>query len=165
MATHFLTPSPHHPITSPLLTPTAVSGYLSSVMYTFFLILLILDAVVLSAAVLLQSGSGGGLSAEFGGASSTDAFVGNRQAATLLTKASWWGGGIFLGLCFILSLMSMHTTAPRSVFENQGAQEAPAPQPVAPLPLESTAAPSAGAPLPLGTSKAPQPAKSTTPAR
>jgi len=101
-------------------------------MYTFFLILLILDAFVLSAAVLLQSGQGGGLAASFGGASSTDAFVGNRQAATLLTKASWWGGGIFLGICFILSMLSVRSSAPRSVFENQPAQQA-APAPLAPL--------------------------------
>jgi len=128
-------------------------------MYTFFLILLILDGFVLAAAVLLQSGQGGGLAASFGGASSTDAFVGNRQAATLLTKASWWGGGIFLALCFMLSLLSMRSSTPRSVFENQPAQQA-APAPLT-LPLESGGA-AAPAP-PLGNAKAP--AKSTTPAR
>ena len=129
-------------------------------MYTFFLILLILDAFVLAAAVLLQSGQGGGLAASFGGASSTDAFVGNRQAATLLTKASWWGGGIFLGLCFILSLLSMRSATPHSVFENQPGQQA------APLPLQGNgqaASPTPAAAPPLGNAKAP--AKSTTPAR
>jgi len=134
-------------------------------MYTFFLILLILDAFVLAAAVLLQSGQGGGLAASFGGASSTDAFVGNRQAATLLTKASWWGGGIFLGLCFILSMLSMRTSTPRSVFESQPAQQA-APAPLAPIPLENNGKSAARAPAaspPLGAQKAP--AKSSTPAR
>ena len=115
-------------------------------MFTFFLILLIVDALVLGAAVLLQAGQGGGLAAEFGGASSTDAFVGGRQAANLLTRASWWAGGIFLGLCFILSLLSARSAQPRSVLQGQF-QEQAAPAPLAPLPLEN-AAPPAGTPAP-----------------
>ena len=124
-------------------------------MYTFFLVLLVLDAFVLAAAVLLQSGQGGGLAASFGGASSTDAFVWNRQAATLLTKASWWGGGIFLALCFILSMLSSRSAQPRSVFEQPTTQEA-APAPLAPLPLENAAPSQTPARTPpLGTSKTP----------
>ena len=123
-------------------------------MYTFFLILLVLDAAVLAAAVLLQSGQGGGLAASFGGASSTDAFVGNRQAATLLTKASWWGGGIFLALCFVLSMLSSRSAQPRSVFEQQSTQEAPAP--LAPLPLQNAAPSQTPAQNPpIGNSKTP----------
>ena len=65
-------------------------------MYTLLLVLLILDALVLGAAILLQAGKGGGLSANFGGASSSaDSVIGTRQAGNLLTKASWWCGGIF----------------------------------------------------------------------
>ena len=76
-------------------------------MYTLLLVLLILDALVLGAAILLQAGKGGGLSANFGGASSSaDSVIGTRQAGNLLTKASWWCGGIFLGLAFVLQLMS-----------------------------------------------------------
>src|SRR6266513_3422053 len=87
-------------------------------LYTFLLSLLVIDCVVLIAAVLLQSGKGGGLAASFGGASSSpDAFIGIRQAGNLLTKASWWSGGIFHGLCFVLQIMSTHTSAPRSVLE------------------------------------------------
>ena len=72
-------------------------------MYTFLLTLLILDAIILAIAVLLQSGKGGGLAASFGGASSSsDSVIGTRQAGNLLTKASWWCGGVFLGLAFIL---------------------------------------------------------------
>ncbi len=124
-------------------------------MYTFFLILLILDAFVLAIAVLLQSGQGGGLAASFGGASSTDAFVGNRQAATLLTKASWWGGGLFLALCFILSILSSRSAQPRSILAQPSQQEA-APAPLAPLPLENAAPSQAPAQTPpLGSSKAP----------
>jgi preprotein translocase subunit SecG len=107
-------------------------------MFNVFLVLLVIDALVLGAAVLLQAGQGGGLAAEFGGASSTDAFVGGRQAATLLTRASWWAGGIFLGLCFVLSLLSARATAPRSVLQGQFQQQA-APAPLAPLPLQGAA--------------------------
>lgn len=123
-------------------------------MFTFFLILLIIDAALLFAAVLLQAGQGGGLAAEFGGASSTDAFVGGRQAATLLTKASWWTGGLFLGLCFILSLLSTRSAAPRSVLQGQFQQEE-APAPIAPLPLQN-AAPSGTPPVQDGSTPAQQ---------
>src|ERR671932_1103388 len=87
-------------------------------MYTFLLILLILDCIVLVAAILLQSGKGSGLAATFGGVSSSaDAILGTRAAGNLLTKASWWCGGIFLGLAFLLSLMSARTRRPTSVLD------------------------------------------------
>ena len=110
-------------------------------LYTFLLILLVIDCFVLIAAVLLQSGKGGGLAASFGGASSSpDALIGIRQAGNLLTTASWWSGGIFLGLAFILQLMSTHTSAPRSVLEKglgtQPTNVAPAPTSAPAVPLE-----------------------------
>jgi preprotein translocase subunit SecG len=96
-------------------------------MYTFLLILLILDSAVLIAAILLQSGKGTGLAASFGGASSSpDAFIGIRQAGNLLTKASWWAGGIFLFLSFVLQLMSAQSRMPKSVLEGNLAAPAPA---------------------------------------
>ena len=100
-------------------------------MYTFLLIILILDSAVLVTAILLQSGKGGGIAASFGGvSSSTDAFIGTRQAGNLLTTVSWWAGGIFLGLSFILQMMSTHARAPTSVLDKtfgRPAQAAPAP--------------------------------------
>ncbi len=126
-------------------------------MFTFFLILLVIDSFLLAAAVLLQAGQGGGLSAEFGGASSTDAFVGGRQAANLLTRASWWTGGIFLGLCFILSLISARNAQPRSVLQGQFQQQAPAP--LAPLPLQNAAPTTTPNAAPTTPSKAPAPAR------
>ena len=75
-------------------------------------VLLILDSIVLVAAILLQSGKGGGLAASFGGATSAaDSLIGTRQAGNLLTKASWWCGGIFLLLAFVLQIAS--TPQPR----------------------------------------------------
>lgn len=95
-------------------------------MYTFLLVLLVLTSVVLIVAILLQSGKGQGLSASFGGASSSpDAFIGTRQAGNLLTQISWWGGGVFLALAFVLQLMSSHARTPHSVLE--GKLGAPAP--------------------------------------
>ncbi|HZS59418.1 MAG TPA: preprotein translocase subunit SecG [Gemmatimonadaceae bacterium] len=112
-------------------------------MYTFLLIILILDSAVLIAAVLLQSGKGGGIAASFGGvSSSTDAFIGTRQAGNLLTTVTWWTGGLFLGLSFILQIMSTHTRAPTSVLDKtfgRPAQTAPAPAQSAPaVPLQPT---------------------------
>ena len=101
-------------------------------LYNILLTILILDAVVLIAAILLQSGKGGGLAANFGGASSSpDAFVGIRQAGTILTKATWWCAGIFLGLSFVLQIMSSRTAAPKSVLENTFSNPAPASAPAA----------------------------------
>ena len=127
-------------------------------LYTFLLTLLVLDCVVLVLAILLQSGKGTGLAANFGGASSSpDAFIGIRQAGNLLTTASWWGGGIFLGLCFILQIMSTHTSAPRSVLEKglgaQPANVAPPPTSAPAVPLEP--APSATLPAKTGAQQAP----------
>jgi preprotein translocase subunit SecG len=113
-------------------------------LYTFLLTLLVIDCVVLMLAILLQSGKGSGLAASFGGASSSpDALIGIRQAGNLLTKVSWWGGGVFLFLCFVLQLMSTHTSAPRSVLEKGlGTQ----PQNVAPAPTSAPAVPLEPAP-------------------
>jgi preprotein translocase subunit SecG len=134
-------------------------------LYTFLLTLLVLDCIVVMLAILLQSGKGGGLAASFGGASSSpDAFIGIRQAGNLLTKVSWWGGGIFLGLCFILQLLSTHTSAPRSVLEKglgtQPTNAAPPPTSAPAVPLEP--APTAPSPA-TGTPATKPPA--TTPKR
>lgn len=125
--------------------------------YTFLLTLLVIDCVVLMIAILMQAGKGTGLAANFGGASSSpDAFIGIRQAGNLLTKASWWCGGIFLGLCFILQLMSTRTSVPKSVLERGlGAQ----PTNAAPPPTSAPAVPLEPAP----TTTAPTGAQPTTP--
>jgi|SRR5580698_10873311 preprotein translocase subunit SecG len=118
-------------------------------MYYFLLGLLILDCLVLAAAILLQAGKGGGVAASFGGvSSSSDAFIGTRQAGNLLTSVSWWATGIFIGLAFVLQIMSTHTRAPSSVLDKPFSRPAaPAPAQSAPaLPLQS--APATPAPLP-----------------
>lgn len=123
-------------------------------LYTFLLALLVIDCIILMLAILLQSGKGSGLAASFGGASSSpDALIGIRQAGNLLTTISWWGGGIFLGLCFILQIMSTHTSVPRSVLDRalgtQPLNVAPPPTsapavPLEPAPTTASPAPAAG---------------------
>jgi preprotein translocase subunit SecG len=128
-------------------------------LYNFLLVILVIDALVLIAAILLQSGKGSGLAANFGGASSSpDAFIGIRQAGTLLTTATWWCAGIFLTLAFVLQILSTRTQVPKSVLEDTFGTPAPAaPAPVqtpattAPSPLPLTTAPAAGTTPPLTT--------------
>jgi preprotein translocase subunit SecG len=98
-------------------------------MFYFFLAIEILVCLALIVAVLLQAGTGGGLAA-MGGGASTDTFLGGRQAATILTKSSWWLGGTFLALALILAGLSTRTSQPRSVLE----AEPVAPTPVMPTP-------------------------------
>ncbi len=89
-------------------------------MYNFLVVLLLIDALVLGAAILLQAGKGGGLAASFGGAgSSPNSLLGSREAGNLLTKTSWWAGGIFLTLAFVLQIMSARGRTVRSVLDDQ----------------------------------------------
>jgi preprotein translocase subunit SecG len=124
-------------------------------MFTFLLVLLIIDSIVLIAAILLQSGKGNGLAASFGGVSSSaDSLLGTRQAGNLLTKTSWWGGGLFLFLSLVLSIASTRQRAPKSVLDQAFTQ----PAPVAPAPTTSNPSGAAGIPL---TPAAPAPAAPT----
>jgi preprotein translocase subunit SecG len=123
-------------------------------------ILAILAAVILFPAILLQAGQGGGLATQFGGGSSTDAFVGGRQAATILHKASWWAGGTFLAICFVLQLASSRGSTPQSLTQEelrrQTQREAPTPVREAPLPLQGgTPAPTPGQSAAPGSTKRP----------
>jgi preprotein translocase subunit SecG len=126
-------------------------------------ILAILAAVILFPAILFQAGQGGGLATQFGGGSSTDAFVGGRQAATILHKASWWAGGTFLAICFVLQLVSSRGSAPQSLTQEElrrQTQQVPTPVREAPLPLQG------GTPAPLpGQSAAPAPGSTKQPPR
>ena len=126
-------------------------------LYNILLVILVIDAFVLIAAILLQSGKGSGLAANFGGASSSpDAFIGIRQAGTILTKATWWCAGIFLGLAFVLQIMSTRTRVPKSVLEDTFSNPPAAAPPVT---SPTTAAPA----VPLGTGNAKAPATSAPP--
>ena len=121
-------------------------------LYNTLLVVLVIDALLLIGTILLQAGKGSGLAANFGGASSSpDAFIGIRQAGTILTKATWWCAGIFLGLAFTLQIMSTRTQAPKSVLEDTFGR----PGQTAPVTTPNTAAPA----VPL----TPAPGAGTTP--
>ncbi|HEU4641056.1 MAG TPA: preprotein translocase subunit SecG [Gemmatimonadaceae bacterium] len=119
-------------------------------MYTFILVLLVIDSLICILSVLLQAGKGGGLAAAFGGVSSAESFVGTRQAANLLTKTSWWTGGIFMALAFLLQIMGTRSNTPKSVldqpFSQQAAPTAPAPTTANPAVPLQPAAPAQKAP-------------------
>ncbi|HEY2376272.1 MAG TPA: preprotein translocase subunit SecG [Gemmatimonadaceae bacterium] len=132
-------------------------------LYTLLMVLLIIDSLVLILAILLQSGQGQGLAATFGGVSSSaSSLFGTRQTGNLLTKASWWCGGLFLFFAFLLSLASSRSRAPRSVldqaFPNVPAPTAPANPgnagtqapvvPLTPAPQPSPATPNQGTKAP-----------------
>ena len=104
-------------------------------MTTVLVALLLLDSLILAAAVLLQAGQGGGL-ASLGGGAGTEVFMGGRQAVTILTKITWWCGGIFLSLALIIAIISAQGAGPRSVLE--GGAPPPAPVQSAPLPLQTS---------------------------
>ena len=93
--------------------------------------LLVLDGVFLGIVILLQAGKGGGLAAMGGGAAATDV-LGGRQATTLLTRATWIAGTIFMVLSLVLAILSSRSTAPTSVLEGIANPATTAPQPVLP---------------------------------
>lgn len=130
-------------------------------MFYFILVLLILDALILAAVILLQAGQGGGL-ASLGGSGSTDTVMGGRQAVTLLTRMSWWCGGIFLALSLVLSVVSANRgVGGRSELQDRlrqgAAPEATTPAP-ANLPLQTTPPAGTGAPAQTAPNPAPAPA-------
>lgn len=124
--------------------------------------LLVIDSVILIAAILLQAGKGGGLAASFGGVtSSADAILGTRQAGNLLTKTSWWCGGLFIAFAFLISLSSARQSAPRSILD-QTFQQPPAPVAPAPTPNTNVLPIQPVTPGP-GDAKTPTPAPTKTP--
>jgi preprotein translocase subunit SecG len=100
-------------------------------MYGFLLAVLVLDGIFLAIVVLLQSGKGGGLAAVGGGTAMTEGILGGRQATTMLTRATWTTGSIFMVLSLVLSIMSSRAAAPESVIQVPTPAQT-APQPVIP---------------------------------
>jgi preprotein translocase subunit SecG len=101
-------------------------------MYVFLLAVLVLDGIFLSVVILLQSGMGGGLAAVGGGAAMTEGILGGRQATTMMTRATWTSGTIFMVLALVLSIMSSRAQAPESVIQVPAAAGAVTPEPVLP---------------------------------
>jgi preprotein translocase subunit SecG len=98
--------------------------------YGVLLAVLILDGIFLAVVVLLQSGKGGGLAAMGGGAAATDGILGGRQATTMLTRATWTTGSVFMLLSLVLSIMSSRTRLPESILRQDAVPVVEAGQPV-----------------------------------
>src|SRR4051812_15880607 len=116
-------------------------------MFTLLLTLLIIDALLLSVVVLLQAGQGGGLASL--GAGPTHTVLGGRQAVTILTKATWWCGGIFMLLSLVLSVVPRAGGSAAQLQERLRAGSPAAPQPRSTLPLgtpSESAAPAGATP-------------------
>jgi len=114
-------------------------------MYGFLLAVLVLDGIFMSVVILLQSGKGGGLAAVGGGAAMTEGILGGRQATTMLTRATWISGTVFMVLALVLSIMSSRAQAPQSVIQVPAAGQA-TPEPL----LPGLGGSGAEAPAPIG---------------
>ncbi len=68
-----------------------------------------------------------------GGAAATDGILGGRQATTMLTRATWTTGSIFMALALILSIMSSRAQLPESILRQDAQPVAPAAQPILPM--------------------------------
>lgn len=102
-------------------------------MYGFLLAVMVLDGLFLSVVILLQAGKGGGLAAVGGsGGTMADGVLGGRQATTVLTRATWTAGTIFMVLALVLSIMSSRARAPESVIQVDVPTTTTAPEPVLP---------------------------------
>jgi preprotein translocase subunit SecG len=101
-------------------------------MYALLLAILVIDGLFMSVVILLQAGKGGGLASVGGGAAMTEGILGGRQATTVLTRATWISGSLFMALALILSIMSSRATAPTSVIQVPATAPTTAPEPVIP---------------------------------
>jgi len=102
-------------------------------MYGILLAVLVLDGLFLSVVILLQAGKGGGLAAVGGGGGTmADGVLGGRQATTVLTRATWGAGTVFMVLALVLSIMSSRSTLPESVIQVNAPVTTSAPEPVLP---------------------------------
>lgn len=102
--------------------------------FVLLLTLLILDGLLLVVIILMQQGKGGGLAAMGGGAAGTDTLLGGgRQAASILTKATWTTGAIFVGLSVVLAVLSSRDIREGPLLEELQQRQAPvAPTPIVP---------------------------------
>lgn len=101
-------------------------------MYGILLTILVLDGIFMAVVILLQAGKGGGLAAVGGGAAMTEGILGGRQATTMLTRATWIAGTIFMVLALVLSIMSSRAQQPTSVIDVPAPASTTAPEPVLP---------------------------------
>jgi len=144
-------------------------------MAIFINILLVLNLIIgllLILVTLMQRPKQEGLGAAFGGGMTENIF--GAQTTNVLAKATRWLGGIFLGICLLISSLYAHQANTKSRIQEELMK---APQPVAPAaspeaaPATATATPETPAPqattpepTPEATTPAPTPEATATPA-
>jgi preprotein translocase subunit SecG len=101
-------------------------------MYALILATWLIDGLFMDVVILLPAGKGCGLAAVGGGTAMTEGILGGRQATTVLTRATWISGSLFMALALILSIMSSRATAPTSVIQVPATAPTTAPEPVIP---------------------------------
>jgi len=67
-----------------------------------------------------------------GAGTMTEGVLAGRQATTVLTRATWTAGALFMVLALILSIMSSRAQQAQSVIQVETPAAAPAPEPVLP---------------------------------
>ena len=121
-------------------------------MVVFLLVLIILACVLLTLIILVQNPKGGGIASGAFGSQATQ-FLGARQTADFLEKATWYFG---IGILVIVIISYFFTVAPHTTDVAKGKQSK-----TEGLDLSSTAprsaAPAAGAPKTTGIQKGPAP--------
>ena len=65
-----------------------------------------------------------------GAASPTEGILGGRQATTVLTRATWTTGSIFMLLALVLSIMSSRAQEPESILRQETQATVPSAQPI-----------------------------------
>ncbi|WP_029522160.1 preprotein translocase subunit SecG [Persephonella sp. KM09-Lau-8] len=93
------------------------------ILFTILSILLVIDAVLLIIIVLMQKTKGAEIGAIFG--SGAAAAVLGAGASNILTKITYWLGGIFLFLVFALSYIHHKSVTSGSVVTDIPAQQTP----------------------------------------
>lgn len=124
-------------------------------LYNFLLTLLIIDGLILAGVVLLQAGQGGGLASLGGG--TTDLVLGGRQAVTILHKASWVTGALFMFLAVLLSIAAPTRGGGISDVQRRLQQTAPVQRPVPAAPLQTSPVPADTGARPAAPPPAPKP--------
>ena len=117
-------------------------------MFGILLTLLILDGILLMVVILLQAGKGGGLAAMGGGSAGTESCIGGRPAATVLTKATWATGAIFIALAVVLSILSTRRQEATPLLQDEFQTAPTAPQPILPGAGEGEASEGTGEVIP-----------------
>ena len=87
-------------------------------LFTLLVVMHILVSILLVVVILMQSSKGGGLAGTFGGSGST-AFLGGRQAADTLTKATVFLAVLFALLSIVLNIVPHDAGADEGIIEKQ----------------------------------------------